>query len=59
MVLGQIHVNGQNRVIVSQNRGLTDYIFSFKLRVYNGDVTYLIIEINKKIKIKKFFVLLI
>ena len=32
-VLGQTHVNGWSRVIVSQNGGLTDYIFPFGLRV--------------------------
>ena len=58
-MLGQTHVNGWSRVIASQNRSLIDYIFPFKLRVYNGDVTYLIIGINKKTKIKKFLVLLI
>ena len=32
-VLGQTHVNGWSRVIVSQNEDLTSYIFLFKLRV--------------------------
>ena len=58
-VLGQTHVNGWSRVIASQNGGSTDYIFSFRLRFYNGIATYLIIEINKKTKIEKFLILLI
>ena len=33
MVLGQIHMNGWSRVIASQNRGSTSYIFPFRLRV--------------------------
>ena len=52
-LLGQSHVNGWSRVIAFQNGGLTSYIFPFKLRVYNGVATYLIIGINKKTKIKK------
>ena len=32
-VLGQIHVNGWSRIIVSQNGGSTDYIFPFRLRI--------------------------
>ena len=48
--LGQTHMNGWSCVIVSQNGGLTDH---------NGVTTYLIIGINKKIKIKKFLILLI
>ena len=32
-MLGQTHVNGWSRVIVSQNRGSTSYSFPFKLRV--------------------------
>ena len=32
-MLSQTHVNGQSCVIVSQNEGLTSYIFPFKLRV--------------------------
>ena len=32
-MLGQIHVNGWSRVIVSQNGGSTSYIFPFRLRV--------------------------
>ena len=33
MMLGQTHMNGWNRVIVSQNGGSTSYIFPFILRV--------------------------
>ena len=33
LVLGQTHVNGWSWVIVSQNEGLTDYIFPFRLRI--------------------------
>ena len=43
MMLGQTHVNGWSHVIASQNGGLTNYIFPFRLRVYNGVTTYLII----------------
>ena len=32
-VLGQTHVNGWSRVIVSQNGDSTSYIFPFRLRV--------------------------
>ena len=32
-VLGQTHVNGWSRIIASQNRSLTNYIFPFRLRV--------------------------
>ena len=32
-MLGQTHMNGWSRVIVSQNGGSTDYIFLFRLRV--------------------------
>ena len=58
-MLGQTHVNGWSRVIVSQNGGLTDYIFPFRLRDYNGVAIYLIIGINKKTNIEKFLSLLI
>ena len=33
VLLGQTHVNGWSRVIASQNRGSTDYIFPFRLGV--------------------------
>ena len=58
-MLGQTHVNGWSRVVASQNGGSTSYIFPFRLRVYNGVATYLIIGINKKTKIEKFLILLI
>ena len=32
-MLGQTHVNGWSRVIASQNRGSTSYIFPFSLKV--------------------------
>ena len=32
-MLGQTHVNGWSRVITSQNRSSTSYIFPFRLRV--------------------------
>ena len=32
-VLGQTHMNGLSRVIVSQNESLTDYVSLFRLRV--------------------------
>ena len=43
MMLGQTHVNGWSRVIASQNRGSTDYIFPLRLGFYDGVATYLII----------------
>ena len=58
-MLGQTHVNEWSRVITSRNGGSTNYIFSFRLRVYNGIATYLIIGINKKTKIEKFLILFI
>ena len=32
-MLGQTHVNGWSRVVASQNRGSTSYIFPLRLRV--------------------------
>ena len=32
-MLSQTHVNGWSRVIASQNGGLTDYIFPFRLKI--------------------------
>ena len=32
-MLGQTHINGWSRVITSQNKGSTSYIFPFRLRV--------------------------
>ena len=59
MVLGQTHVNGWSRVIVSQNRGLTNYIFLFRLRVLQWSRRLFNCWNKKKIIIEKFIILLI
>ena len=58
-MLGQTHVNGWSRVIVSQNEGSTSYIFPFKLRVLQWSRHLFNYWKNKKIIIEKFIILLI
>ena len=58
-VLGQTHVNEWSRVIVSQNGGLTDYIFPFGLRVLQWSLCLFNYWKNKKTIIEKFLILLI
>ena len=53
MVLGQTHVNGWNRVLASQNRGSTSYIFPFRLRVLQWSCHLFNYWKNKKTIIEK------
>ena len=59
MLLGQTHVNGWSRIIVSQNGGSTDYILPFRLRVLQWNCHLFNFWKNKKTKIEKFLILLI
>ena len=53
LVLGQTHVNKWSRVIISQNEGLTDYIFLFRLRVLQWSCHLFNYWKNKKTIIEK------
>ena len=46
------------RVVVSQNEGSTDYVFPFRLKILQWS-HHLMIGINKKTKIEKIIILLI
>ena len=59
MVLGQTHVNGWSRVIVSQNGGLINYIFPFRLRVLQWSRDLFNYWKNKKTIIERVLILLI
>ena len=58
-MLGQTHVNGWSRVIASQNRGSTSYIFPFRLRVLQWSRHLFNYWKNKKTIIEKLLILLI
>ena len=58
-MLGQTHVNGWSRVIASQNRGSTDYIFPFRLRVLQWSRHLFNYWKNKKTMNEKFLIMLI
>ena len=58
-MLCQTHMNGWNRVIVSQNRGSTIYIFPFRLRVLQWSRHLFNYWKNKETIIERFFILLI
>ena len=59
MMLGQTHVNGWSRVVASQNRGSTDYIFPLRLWVLQWSRHLFNYWKNKKTIIEKFLILLI
>ena len=59
MMLGQTHMNGWSRVVVSQNRGSTSYIFPFRLGVLQWSRHLFNYWKNKKTIIEKFLILLI
>ena len=59
MMLGQTHVNGWSRVIASQNRGSTNYIFPLRLGVLQWSRHLFNYRKNKKTIIEKFLILLI
>ena len=59
MMLGQTHVNGWSRVIVSQNGGSTSYIFPLRLEVLQWSRHLFNYWKNKKTIIEKFLILLI
>ena len=58
-MLGQIHVNGWSRVIVSQNGNSTDYVFPLRLKILQWSRHLFNYWKNKKTIIEKFFILLI
>ena len=58
-MLGQTHVNGWSRVIASQNRGSTSYIFPFRLRVLQWSRHLFNYWKNKKTIIEKEFLILL
>ena len=58
MVLGQTHVNGWSHIIVSQNKGSTDYIFPLRLRVLQWSRHLYNYWKNKKTIIENFLFLL-
>ena len=59
MLLGQTHMNGWSRVIASQNRGSTSYIFPFKLRILQWSRHLFNYWKNKKTVIEKEFLILL
>ena len=59
VVLGQTHVNGWSRVVASQNKGSTDYIFPLRLGVLQWSRHLFNYWKNKKTIIEKFLILLI
>ena len=59
MMLGPTHLNGWIHVIVSQNRGSTNYIFLLRLRVLQWSRHLFNYWKNKKTIIEKFLILLI
>ena len=58
-VLGQTHVNGWSRVIISQNEDSTSYVFPFRLRVLQWSCHLFNYWKNKKTMNEKFLILLI
>ena len=58
-VLGQTHVNGWSRVVVSQNRGSASYIFPLRLGVLQWSRHLFNYWKNKKTIIEIFLILLI
>ena len=58
-MLGQTHVNGWSRIIVSQNGGSTSYIFPLRLGVLQWSRHLFNYWKNKKTIIEKFLILLI
>ena len=58
MMLGQTHMNGWSRVVVSQNRGSTSYIFPFRLGVLQWSRHLFNYWKNKKTIIEKEFLIL-
>ena len=58
-MLGQTHVNGWSRVVVSQNRDSTSYIFPLRLGVLQWSCHLFNYWKNKKTIIEKFLILLI